>query len=174
MLGYNNGNFGAIDVQRLLLSYLYFLVLLSLVWGQKITRFGDSALQDVTRARAALFDEAVKRLHMKLLRDLRPPWLTHNFPQALPGDGILSRFTRPSFLQWDVIKMKVLFGERVTAIPSRVAAAVSVEIAVRGRCTCAWTEGGNPSLRSLACRWCQIRSSSSRSQAASSTGVLSA
>ena len=34
------------------------------------------------------------------LQEFRPWWLTYKFPQALPGDAILSRFTRPSFLFW--------------------------------------------------------------------------
>ena len=88
----------------------------------------EVVLQDETE-RASLFDEAIKYLHMILLRDLRPPWLSQNFPQALPGDGILSLFTRPSFLQWDVSKMKVLFGAHLMAILLEVAAAVSVEVA---------------------------------------------
>jgi len=44
-------------------------------------------------------DAAVRHMHKILLCDLNPPWVNHQFPQALPGEGILSRFTRPSFLQ---------------------------------------------------------------------------
>ena len=63
--------------------------------------------------RQQLFDEAMQFLHTLLLQDLRPPWLGHQFPQALPGEGVLSRFTRPSFLQWvdDAQgKTRALFG----------------------------------------------------------------
>lgn len=42
-------------------------------------------------ARAAPFDETLMYLHVTLPRDLRPPWLTHNFSQALPEEGVLSR-----------------------------------------------------------------------------------
>ena len=51
---------------------------------------GDAAQLDEA-AVSVLFDEAVKYLHVMLLRDLRPPWLMHKFPQALPGEGLLSR-----------------------------------------------------------------------------------
>ena len=44
------------------------------------------------------FDLAIRYLFKVMLRDLRPPWLAHAFLQALPGIGVLSRFTRPSFL----------------------------------------------------------------------------
>ena len=47
-----------------------------------------------------LLDAAVRHMHKMLLCDLNPPWVDHQFPQALPGEGVLSRFTRPSFLQW--------------------------------------------------------------------------
>ena len=44
------------------------------------------------------FDAAIRYLYKCLLRDLRPPWLTHSFPQALPGNGVLSKYTPPSYL----------------------------------------------------------------------------
>ena len=43
---------------------------------------------------------AVRHMHKILLCDLNPPWVHYQFPQALPGVTVLSRFTRPSFLQW--------------------------------------------------------------------------
>ena len=52
------------------------------------------------QATKQLLDAAVRYLHKILLRDLNPPWVDHQFPQALTGEGVLSRFTRPSFLQW--------------------------------------------------------------------------
>ena len=48
-----------------------------------------------------------------LLRDLRPPWVDHHFPQAVPGEYTLSVFTRPSFLQWGAADAEVLFGARL-------------------------------------------------------------
>ena len=39
--------------------------------------------------------EAVQFMQLLLLRDLRPPWVVDAFPQALPGEGVLSRYTRP-------------------------------------------------------------------------------
>jgi hypothetical protein len=76
-----------------------------------------------------MFAAAVRYMHMILLQDLRPPWLTHKFPQALPGDGVLSRYTRPSFLTWSVESANVLFGEKVMTPLGQVAEAVSVSVA---------------------------------------------
>ena len=42
----------------------------------------------------------MRHMHKILLCDLNPPWVDHQFPQALPGEAVLSRFARPSFLQW--------------------------------------------------------------------------
>ena len=42
-------------------------------------------------------DAAIRYLYKLVLSDLRPPWLTHAFPQALPGNSLLSRYTRPCF-----------------------------------------------------------------------------
>ena len=36
-------------------------------------------------AEKAMFDSAVRYMHMLLLRDFSPPWLMRKFPQALPG-----------------------------------------------------------------------------------------
>ena len=45
------------------------------------------------------FDAATRYPYKLLLRDLRPPWLAHTFPQALPGNAVLSKYTRSCFLQ---------------------------------------------------------------------------
>ena len=37
-----------------------------------------------------------------LLYDLKSPSIDYRFPQALPGEVVLSHFTQPSFLQWIV------------------------------------------------------------------------
>ena len=71
----------------------------------------------------------MRYLHMILLRDLRPPWLTHNFPQALPGDAVLSRYTRPSFLQWSSDLGAALFGDEVRTLLGKVTSAVSLDVA---------------------------------------------
>ena len=76
-----------------------------------------------------LFDSAVRYLHMLLLRDLRPPWLAYKFPQALSGEGVLSRYTRPSFLQWPIDFGAVVFGEGVVAMLRKVTSAVGVDVA---------------------------------------------
>ena len=47
-----------------------------------------------------MFKAAVQYVHVNLLQDLSPPWIDHNFPQALPGAALLSRFPRPLPLFW--------------------------------------------------------------------------
>ncbi|CAK0808294.1 unnamed protein product [Prorocentrum cordatum] len=61
-----------------------------------------------SKTKQELLDEAAKCATLVLLRDMRPPWLDHVFPQALPGDGLLSKFTRPSFLYWDASFLDML------------------------------------------------------------------
>ena len=74
------------------------------------------------------FDLAIRYLFKVMLRDLRPPWLAHAFPQALPGIGVLSRFTRPSFLQWDGAVGSNIFGETVVKLLTDVVEAVQLEL----------------------------------------------
>ena len=62
-----------------------------------------------------LFSEALRFMYKVLMRDLRPPWLDQTFSQALPGDAVLSRFTRPSFLFWPGHETEQLFGATVQA-----------------------------------------------------------
>ena len=76
-----------------------------------------------------MFDKAVLYMHTLLLRDLRPPWLTHTFPQALPGDALLSQYTRPIFLQWLVDVAAALFGDTAMKLLDEVASAVSLKVA---------------------------------------------
>ena len=49
-----------------------------------------------------VFDEAAKAVYAAILRDMSPPWLLRSFPQALPGNGVLSKYTGPCFLTWGV------------------------------------------------------------------------
>ena len=65
--------------------------------------------------RDAVARDAVRHLHGLLLQDLRPPWLTDAFTQALPGDSTLSRYSRPCFLEWPADVSKVDFGVDVAA-----------------------------------------------------------
>ena len=60
-----------------------------------------------------LLNEAIQFMNMTLLQGIRPPWLAHDVPQALPGEEVLSNCTRPSFLQWDPALTETLFGEEV-------------------------------------------------------------
>ena len=71
---------------------------------------------------------AIRYLYKVLLRDLRPPWLTHTFPQALPGNNLLSKYTRPCFLQWDGEAGGKLFGEAVAKLLADAVAAVDLEL----------------------------------------------
>ena len=69
-----------------------------------------------------------------LLSDLRPPWAEDRFPQALPGDATLSRYTRPCFLLWEASHAATLFGDEVMSKLHSAAAEVSLEaVGVLGR-----------------------------------------
>ena len=59
--------------------------------------------------------EAINFMHLLLLRDLTPPWVMQQFPQALPAGGLLSKFTRPSFLTWPEAETDALFGAAVSS-----------------------------------------------------------
>ena len=74
-------------------------------------------------------DAAIRYMHKILLADLRPPWATHTFPQAVPGDGVLSRYIRPSFMQWDSVLGAKLLGTKVWELVGDAAAAVDVTVA---------------------------------------------
>ena len=74
-------------------------------------------------------DAAIRYMHKILLADLRPPWATHTFPQAVPGDGVLSRYIRPSFMQWDSGLGAKLLGTKVWELVGDAAAAVDVAVA---------------------------------------------
>ena len=74
-------------------------------------------------------DAAIRYMHKILLADLRPPWATHTFPQAVPGDGVLSRYIRPSFMQWDSGLGAKLLGTKVWELVGDAAAAVNVAVA---------------------------------------------
>ena len=94
-----------------------------------------------------MFAAAVWFLHMKLVQDLAPPWVTHPFLQALPGDGVLCRYTKPTFLRWDIARAERLFGDAVMARWRWVAQAVDAGVAgVLARplyvCTQPRTDGG--------------------------------
>ena len=65
------------------------------------------------KGKKQLLEEAVQFIQLVLLTDLRPPWLAHNSPQALPGGGVLSRFTRPQLLFWPASGVANLFGEEL-------------------------------------------------------------
>ena len=62
-----------------------------------------------TMITAQLLNEAIQFMYCPLLQDIRPPWLAHDFTQALPGEGVLSKWTRPSLLQWDPELTEMLF-----------------------------------------------------------------
>ena len=60
-----------------------------------------------------MFKAAAQYAHVNLLQDLSPPWIDHNFPQALPGDGVLARYLKPTFLCWPADLVPTLFGQDV-------------------------------------------------------------
>ena len=55
--------------------------------------------------RHVLFEAAVQYVHATLLQDLSPPWIGSEFSQALPGDGVLCRYLKPTFLRWDATQV---------------------------------------------------------------------
>ena len=73
-------------------------------------------------------DAAIRYLYKLVLSDLRPPWLTHAFPQALPGNGLLSRYTRPCVLQWIAVEGAECFGESVAKKITQHVRAVALEL----------------------------------------------
>ncbi|CAK0833447.1 unnamed protein product [Prorocentrum cordatum] len=76
-----------------------------------------------------LLDEAAKCATLALPGDMRPPWLDHAFPQALPGDGFLSEFTRPSFLYWGASFLDMLFGTALGSDLNDQAVSVDYQLA---------------------------------------------
>ena len=85
-------------------------------------------LGDVDETDDSLFQEAVRYVQVCLLSDLRPPWADYRFPQALPGDAMLSQFTRPCFLQWEASDTDTLFGDEVMSSLRELAANAALEI----------------------------------------------
>jgi hypothetical protein len=77
----------------------------------------------------ATFEQALRYLHVLLLEDLRPPWLLHSFPQALPGDSMLSNLTRPTLMYWDETCAWKVFGKEVENILTHMAQVVSTVVA---------------------------------------------
>jgi len=68
---------------------------------------------DDKRACEVLYHEAIQYVHVNLLQDLSPPWVGHQFSQALPGDGVLCRYLKPTFLRWSAGMVPVIFGQQV-------------------------------------------------------------
>ena len=68
-------------------------------------------------------------MHLVLLADLNPPWVCQPFPQALPGDSLLSQFTRPSFLCWLELDTDKVFGSSVSGLLRESAERVHKEFA---------------------------------------------
>ena len=60
--------------------------------------------------------------------ETRRHWLAYTFPQALPGNGVLSGYTRPSFLRWDLAQGKEVFGRDVAKLLADLADAVDLEL----------------------------------------------
>jgi len=84
--------------------------------------------------RRRMFDAAVQYIHLNLLQDLSPPWLEHEFPQALPGDGVLSRYLKPCFLRWDIACASKLLGDVITRTLVHCAVSVGLEaVSIVGR-----------------------------------------
>ena len=73
-------------------------------------------------------------MHLVVLADLTPPWMCQHFPQALPGDSLLSKFTKPSFLCWTPMAPHFadtdkIFGSTVSGLLRESAERVQKEFA---------------------------------------------
>ena len=120
-----------------------------------------------------MFDAAVQYIHVNLLQDLSPPWMEKDFAQALPGEGVLSRYLKPCFLKWDIASAGVLFGEVMTRTLSHAANSVGcTAVSIVGRplyvCTqpsgtgvCGRVAAMSPLMEQrgdqkvFMCRWCK-------------------
>ena len=91
---------------------------------------GLTAAYVEAKGKHRVLEEAVQFIQLVLQTELRPPWLIHDFPQALPGGGVLSRFTRPQLLFWPASEVATLFGEELNR--SFADAAESVELVLAG------------------------------------------
>ncbi|CAK0889554.1 unnamed protein product, partial [Prorocentrum cordatum] len=94
-----------------------------------IEAVGLSTAYVSSKTKQEMLGEAVKCATLALLRDMRPPWLDHVFPQALPGAGLLSKFTRPSFLYWDASFLDMLFGAALGSDLNDQAVSVDYQLA---------------------------------------------
>ena len=76
-------------------------------------------------------DAAVRQVYKFLLCDLKPPWVDHEFPQALSGEGVLSRFTRPTFLllSYSEGMLRSLFGNELIDCVQRFLKVMRLELA---------------------------------------------
>jgi hypothetical protein len=63
--------------------------------------------------RETVFNKAVQYIHLNLLQDLSPPWIDRQFSQALPGNGVLCRYLKPTFVVWPVAIVEMLLGKVV-------------------------------------------------------------
>ena len=84
---------------------------------------------DNLHGRHVLFEAAVQYVHATLLQDLSPPWIGSEFSQALPGNGVLCRYLKPTFLRWEASQVHTLFGEQVKSHWDHVLRAVSADMA---------------------------------------------
>ena len=92
------------------------------------------------------FDAAVQYVHLNLLQDLSPPWIEHAFSQAVPGDGVLSRYLKPCFLRWGTASARQLFGDPIAETLAHFARKLDTTVvSIVGRplyvCTQPWKEG---------------------------------
>ncbi len=93
----------------------------------KIKGYSEDDVRSFTKEQ--LLANALQFMYRLLLEDIRPPWRQHSFPQALPGESVLCKFTRPSFLQWGADETATLFGDAVHSRLCRMADAVSFTFA---------------------------------------------
>jgi hypothetical protein len=100
-------------------------------------------------SRATVFDKAVQYVHVNLLQDLSPPWIGSEFLRALPGDGVLSQYLKPTFLAYDLKDACYVFGDTVMRTLCKVAQAVNLTVAgilAKPLYACARLKEGRPCM----------------------------
>jgi hypothetical protein len=87
---------------------------------------------------------------VNLLQDLSPPWIGSEFLQALPGDGVLSQYLKPTFLAYNLIDAEYVFGDTVMRTLCKVAQSVNRTVAgilARPLYACAKLKDGMPCMK---------------------------
>ena len=81
-----------------------------------------------SRVGALAEDGASRAVYAAILPDMSPPWLLRSFPQALPGNGVLLKCTRPGFLTRSVDLARLMIGASALRDLARVMSIVGLPL----------------------------------------------